>query len=206
MPSKMTTRLTGLSVLAIVSLSACATVDVTSIGAAPEPVADVTETQRGNIITRTVKRLYQVFTDRGWYADTSRERVQSAANILLNGLQNSEDEFMPFADAPVTSAALIDDIKTARYHVVQTTKAAEVYLDVASSDASLDDDLKQLQKALRACEQVQANFSQSEVLNAQAQSELDGLMAEVDRLRTVTNDFGDVVRGRHIAAKAASAS
>ena len=206
MPNNMTTRLKGLSVLAVISLSACATVDVSRIGAAPEPVAEVTEAQSGNVITRTVKRLYQVFTDRGWYEDTSREKVQSAANILLNGLQNSENEFMPFADTPVSSAALIDDIKTARYHVVQTTKAAEVYLDVASPDAGLDEDLKQLQKALRASEEVQANFSKSDVLNAQAKLELDGLMGEVDKLRVVTNNFGDAVRGRRLAAKAASAS
>ena len=53
---------------------------------------------------------------------------------------------------------------------------------------------------------MQANFSKSDVLNAQAQLELDGLMGEVDKLRVVTNNFGDVVRGRRLAAKAASAS
>lgn len=207
MPTHNLSRLTGLSVLAIFSLSACATVDVSSIGASPAETIAAKSVDNGNVITRTVKRLYQVFTDKGWYEDTSRKRVQSAANILLNGLQTSDEGVvMPVSGAADSSVDLIDDIKTARYHIVQTTKAAEVYLDIASSDANLTDELKQLQKALRVSEQVQLSFSESDVLNSAAVTELGGLKAEVETLRSVTDNFGDVVRARRIAAKSAEAS
>lgn len=207
MPTHNLSRLTGLSVLAIFSLSACATVDVSSIGASPAETIAAKSVDNGNVITRTVKRLYQVFTDKGWYEDTSRKRVQSAANILLNGLQTSDEGVvMPVSGAADSSVDLIDDIKTARYHIVQTTKAAEVYLDIASSDANLTDELKQLQKALRVSEQVQLSFSESDVLNSAAVTELGGLKAEVETLRSVTDNFGDVVRERRIAAKSAEAS
>ena len=207
MPNCITTSFKGLSVLTIFSLSACATVDVSAIGAVEETLVVEASVERGNVITRTVKRLYQVFTDKGWYEDTSRKRVQSAANILLNGLQTSDDGvIMPVEGEAVNTADLIDDIKTVRYHVAQTTKAAEVYLDVASSDASLNEELKQLQKALRVSEQVHANFMQNSSLNTEASAQLQILQQDVQDLRLVTDDFGDVVRARHIAAKSASAS
>ena len=207
MPMKTTQFAKACTVAAILSLSACATVDVTSIGATNTDVETVETVEKGNVITRTVMRLYQVFVAKGWYEDTSRERVQSATNILLNGLSDVE------ADAESTVAVtyesedvLLDEIKTARYHLVQTRKAAEVYLDVASSDAELASELKQLEKAIHVCEQAHENFSKHETVSTSVETELNDFSAEVEKLRTVTNGFGDIVRARRLAVKSASAS
>lgn len=97
---------------------------------------------------------------------------------------------------------LIDDIKTARYHIVQTTKAAEVYLDIASADANLTPELKQLQQALRLSEEAQSSFVENKTNTSAVNIELTGLKVDVDNLRRVTDNFGDVVRTRKLVALA----
>ena len=203
MPTYLRSRFMIVPAIICVSLSACATVDVTAIGS-PETDTIVSEAvePQGNVITRTVTRLYQVFVDKGWHEEKSRERVQSAANILLNGIQTSETNEAVFTNASVSSDVLIDDIKTARYHIVQTTKAAEVYLDIASADADLTPELKQLQQALRLSEEAQSNFVENKTNASAVNVELTGLMVDVDNLRRVTDNFGDVVRTRKLVALA----
>ena len=192
---------------AVLSLSACATVDVTAIGGANANVETAEVVETGNVITRTVKRLYQVFTARGWYEDTSRQRVQSATNVLLNGLKDIDVDAESNVEVTYASEdVLLDEVKTARYHLRQTIKAAEVYLDIASSDAELTDELKQLQKAVHVTEQAHENFSNQESASKLVASELNGFALEVETLRTITNDFGDIVRARRLAIKSASAS
>lgn len=201
MPNYTPPRLMILSLAAMISLSACATVDVTGFGASPEKVSVNQPVETGNVITRSVKRLYDVFVDRGIYEDSSRKRVQSATNILLNGLQTPDASVETVAAREATqSSKVLDNIQTARYHIVQTTKAAEVYLEIASHDASLTNELKLLQKALRVSEQAAEQFAANDMADRDdIGRELSGLMHEIDGLRTVTDSFGDVVRARQIA-------
>ncbi len=208
MPNYAPLGRTILSLAAVFSLSACATVDVTGYGTSPAIVKPADKAVSGNIITRSVKRLYDVFIDRGFYEDSSRKRVQSAANILLNGLQTSDSGVQTISEtAPVTTAALLDDVQTARYHIEQTTKAAEVYLEVASGDAKLVDELKQLQKALRVSEKAVDGFTVSDLAeNHEVKTELTELRREINKLRNVTDDFGDVVRARRIASASTASS
>lgn len=208
MPNYTPPRLSVISLAAIISLSACATVDVTGYAAPSETISAVKPVEKGNIITRTVMRLYNVFVDRGLYEDTSRKRVQSAANILLNGLKTPDsDAADQTAPAAVHFADFSNDVQTARYHITQTTKAAEVYLDIASNDSDLSEELKQLQKALRVSEKAADRLAQHDVQGDQAgQAEILGLQAEVNKLRSVTDAFGDVVRARRIAAASKAAS
>jgi len=206
MPKKTMTRLTALACFATFSLSACATVDVTAIGSPDSEVAQLeTVEQKGNVITRAVMRLQSVFIDKGWHEDRSRENVQSAANILLNGLKETTSSSPKLINASSNTNMLLDDIKTASYHISQTTKAAEVYMDVASSDADLKPELKQLEKALRLSEEAHGKF-QNQVVAVNLVSEMELLSNEIELLRVITDDFGDVVRTRSIAVNNASAS
>lgn len=194
-------------IAAIVSLSACATVDVTAIGDTKSDVKTVEFVETGNVITRTAKRLYQVFVAKGWYEDTSRKRVNTATNVLLNGLKDVEVDVETGSQVTYTSTdEFLNEIKTARYHLTQTTKAAEVYLDIASSDADLTGELKQLQKSLHVSEKVHENFSNQQNESALVETELNSFAVDIETLRQVTNDFGDVVRARQLASKSASAS
>jgi len=208
MPNFTPLRLSVVSLTAIISLSACATVDVSGYAAPSETVSAVKPVETGNIITRTVKRLYNVFVDRGLYEDNSRKRVQSAANILLNGLQTPSADGQSDTSADVI--ALTDfsrDVQTARYHITQTTKAAEVYLDIASNDADLSEELKQLQKALQVSEKATDRLAQYDMRNDQeAAARISALQTDVNKLRDVTDAFGDVVRARRIALSSKAAS
>jgi hypothetical protein len=208
MPNFTPPRLLALSACAIISLSACATVNVSDYGTSPDSVSVVQTAQQGNIITRSVMRLYNVFVNRGLYEDTSRKRVQSTANILLNGLQTPDlDNGAASVIEASTTTALLDDVQTARYHIEQTTKAAEVYLEIASGEASLLDELKQLQKALRVSEKVTDGFVQNKLAeNYGIKSEILGLQGDVNKLRGVTDEFGDFVRARRIAIASQTAS
>ncbi len=208
MPNFTPPRLLALSACAIISLSACATVNVSDYGTSPDSVSVVQTAQQGNIITRSVMRLYNVFVNRGLYEDASRKRVQSAANILLNGLQTPDlDNGAASVIEASTTTALLDDVQTARYHIEQTTKAAEVYLEIASGEASLLDELKQLQKALRVSEKVTDGFVQNKLAeNHSVKSEILGLQGDVNKLRGVTDEFGDFVRARRIAIASQTAS
>lgn len=207
MPIKITRFAKTCTLAMILSLSACATVDVTSMGTA-EPVAvNVETTETGNVITRTVKRLHQAFVNKGWSEDDSREQVQSAANILLNGLEDIDPtEVAPREVTYTNTDDFLNDIKTARYHLAQTTKAAEVYLDVASSDSDLSGELKQLQKALHVSEMAHENFLKQESYSTAIEHEIMSYASDIEKLRTATNDFGGIVRARRLAVMAASAS
>lgn len=208
MPNYTPPRLLALSACAIISLSACATVNVSGFGSSQDVASVTAPKQQGNIITRSVMRLYNVFVNRGLYEDTSRKRVQSAANILLNGLQatDSDNDTASVVEAN-TTMALLDDVQTARYHIEQTTKAAEVYLEIASGEASLLNELKQLQKALRVSEKVTDGFVQNSLAeNYGVKSEILGLQSDVNKLRGVTDEFGDFVRARRIAIASKAAS
>jgi len=208
MPNFTPPRVSALSLVAIISLSACATVDVSGYAASAANVSAEQPAETGNIIIRTVKRLYNVFVDRGLYEDNSRKRVQSAANILLNGIQAPSGDEQRSASADVIEFAdFSGDVQTVRYHVTQTTKAAEVYLDIASSDADLSEELKQLQKALRVSEKAADRLAKYDRQNDQeAAAQISALQTEVDKLRDVTDAFGDVVRARRIALRSKAAS
>ena len=204
MPKKNTARFQAIAAIAFFSLSACATVDVTAIGATDNAAQVETVEQKGNVITRAVMRLQDVFINKGWHEDRSRKQVQSAASILLNGLKETSADTPRLINASSNTAMLRDDIKTASYHISQTTKAAEVYMDVASSDADLKPELKQLQKALRLSEEAQVKF-QGEAVAVNLVADIEKLSNEIESLRVITDDFGNVVRARHLALANASA-
>lgn len=206
MPIDNKARLTVAVMATVLMLSGCATVDVTDIGAKnTDIVQDQSLNQDGNVITRAVMRLYDVFVDQGWHEDRSRERVQTAASILLNGLEETNKSEPSLINASFNQESLMNDIKTAHYHISQTTKAAEIYMDVASSDVDLRPELKQLEQALTLSEEAQTIF-QSRVTTDTAQVNMEQLSRAIDTLRVITDEFGDVVRTRAIAQKSTSAS
>ena len=65
----------------------CATVDVTEI--ATPAAAKVEFPAEKNIVLRAASKLYAAFRSKGFVAETSREKMQSAASILLNGLDSA---------------------------------------------------------------------------------------------------------------------
>lgn len=171
----------------------CATVDLQNMAGSSDAPSTVQYETESNVVQRAVEKLRDAFASRGFGAKTSKRKMQAAADMLLNGLSartvSSDDDYAATA-RPI--AAVIDDIQLARGHVEQTTRAAEVYLEVAPRNRTLDDELKSLEAALLASERA-TQFFQS-ALPDDTYADLDDLRLSVDGLRDITDAFGERVR------------
>lgn len=175
--------------------SGCATVDFGEVTASPDKAAALAP--KSNVVKRAASRLYAAFASRGWVTQTSRERVQSTAGVLLRGLDSvSEDgPLNAYAQKVRTFNEFKSDISSAKTHVKNTSKAGEVYLAMASADSPLRDELKSLQKALLVARQAESQFEEALLsLGAPDNTDLVSYSETVDRLRDVTDQFGDRVR------------
>lgn len=182
---------------AAVLCSGCATVDLNSMAGTErtEAVASAPET---NVIERAVARLKAVFASRGFGEKSSQKKMQAATNILLNGLSASQSSDPDYMDVPRLVAEVREDMLIATQHVDQTTRAAEIYLEVVPDDRELDAELDNLQTALLSSERAARSFAAA--LDAyltgssDSNSDLLNFNASVDALRSVTDAFGDRVR------------
>jgi len=192
----MSLRLT-LILTAALSMSACATVDLTEVTApkaeSTAKVADI------NVVHRAASKLYAAFTNRGFVAKDSREKMRSAATVLLKGLEDKNassvvsEGYVHKAADPV---AILSDIRIAAGHVEQTTKAAEVFLVMAPGEKSLRKELVSLEKALIASREASQVFEDALIKTSGETTAMDFVSYErsVNELRDVTNAFGDRVR------------
>ena len=192
----MSLRLT-LILTAALSMSACATVDLTEVTApkaeSTAKVADI------NVVHRAASKLYAAFTNRGFVAKDSRKKMRSAATVLLKGLEDKNassvvsEGYVHKAADPV---AILSDIRIAAGHVEQTTKAAEVFLVMAPGEKSLRKELVSLEKALIASREASQVFEDALIKTSGETTAMDFVSYErsVNELRDVTNAFGDRVR------------
>ena len=196
----MSLRLTILLTAAL-SLSACATVDLTEVtapkSASAAQVADV------NVVQRAASKLNAAFTNRGFVAKDSRKKMRSAARVLLKGLEDKGAASITsagYADSAVDSVIVLSDIRIAAKHVEQTTKAAEVYLAMAPGEKSLRKELVSLEKALIASREASQVFEDALIKTVGETSAMDFVSYKnsVNELRDVTNAFGDRVRESQI--------
>lgn len=179
------------SVLAASTMTGCATVDMTDMAT---PMAAKTETvSEKNIVQRAAAKLYNAFTNRGFVAKSSGKRVQSAASILVNGLEEREltEADTDYAARALPTSVVEADIRFASAQVRQTTKAAEVFLEMADSDRNMKKELISLEKALMASREASAAFAKS---LASDNSGVMGLNTEITSLKRVTDRFGERVR------------
>ena len=192
----MSLRLT-LILTAALSMSACATVDLTEVTApkaeSTAKVADI------NVVHRAASKLYAAFTNRGFVAKDSRKKMRSAATVLLKGLEDknaSSVETEGYVHKAADPVAILSDIRIAAGHVEQTTKAAEVYLVIAPSEKSLRKELVSLEKALIASREASQVFEDALIKTTGETTAMDFVSYErsVNELRDVTNAFGDRVR------------
>jgi len=129
------------------------------------------------------------------------------ADILLRGLDNvSGDGPLNAYAAKADSLSRVQaDMLTAQDYIDQTSKAGEVYLAMANIDANLGEELVSLQKALLVARQSEDMFKTTLAKFGPANQERITVYAlKVDRLRDVTDKFGDRVRRGGAFASAAS--
>lgn len=192
----MSLRLT-LILTAALSMSACATVDLTEVTApkaeSTAKVADI------NVVHRAASKLYAAFTNRGFVAKDSRKKMRSAATVLLKGLEDKNASSVVsegYVHKAADPAAILSDIRIAAGHVEQTTKAAEVFLVMAPGEKSLRKELVSLEKALIASREASQVFEDALIKTSGETTAMDFVSYErsVNELRDVTNAFGDRVR------------
>ena len=191
----------GVSLISITALlcSGCATVNLQSMAGTPSDTNVASYEAESNVVQRAVTKLRAAFASRGFGAKTSQRKMQDAANMLLNGLsaQTVSAETVADAaddyDATLKDIAIIkDDMRMARSHVEQTTRAAEIYLEVAPLDRDMTDELSNLEAALLASERACKIFDAA--LDNAESPDLIALRGSVDRLRLITDEFGARVR------------
>ena len=175
--------------------SACATVDMSNMASTKS--LDASNAADVNVVERAAAKLYSVFTNRGFVAKDSRNKMRSAALTLLKGLENKPlNEDVNYAQSVSSLDALETDIELARGYVDQTRQAAEIYLAMAPGETSLRKELASLEKSLIASKEAQDTFAEALSLKNQStnNSEFLQFSASVDFLRQATDAFGDRVR------------
>lgn len=175
----------------------CATVDLQSMAGMERSTAAVSETDT-NVVERAVAKLRAVFASRGFGEKSSQKKMQAAADVLMNGLNASLSADPQYDDLPRLIAEVREDMRLATRHVEQTTRAAEIYLEVAPEDRLLDKELDSLQAALLASERASRGFSAAlenyETGSSQTNPDLIAFRTSVDALRESTDAFGARVR------------
>jgi hypothetical protein len=187
---------TGFILIATTALvcTGCATVDLQNMAGSSDVATTVQYESESNVVQRAVDKLRTTFASRGFGAKSSKRKMHAAADMLLNGLSarsvsESDEDYVAGAKTP---AMIIEDIQVARGHVEQTTRAAEIYLEVAPNGRTFDDELESLEAALLASERAVTMFDTA--LLSDDPVELDSLRASVDGLRVITDEFGARVR------------
>lgn len=177
----------------------CATVDMTEMAI---PVAAKSEAPaEKNIVLRAASKLYAAFQSRGFVGNSSKKKMQSAASILLNGLEERElTASNDYAAQGRTYLVVLEDISYATQHVSRTANAAEVYFEMSEGRQKLRKELGSLEEALLASREASASF---ETVVGDDSSELRVLDLEIDRLKRVTDNFGQRVRDMAAAEMAA---
>lgn len=194
----MSLRLT-IALISCISLSACATVNLDEL--AVQNTAPSVRTPDVNVVQRASMKLYDAFLNKGLVAKTSMKKMQSAAQVLLQGLAEKEvtTESVGYASNVSDPFVVLTDITTASRHVEQTTKAAEVYLAMAPVQKSLKKELNSLEDALLASREAQTVFEEALLKTGQSEtsSEFANFKVSVDELKHVTNAFGHRVRDEY---------
>ena len=119
--------------------------------------------------------------------------MQSAASLLLNGLEDKSLSAEPSRYAAADLEAFADDVRVANQHISDTVDAAEIFLATADAGEDVRDELGDLEQALLASRQAQAVFAEAGAVFGDT-PQLARLSVSVDRLRDVTDEFGRRVR------------
>jgi len=181
-------------------ISGCATVNMSEM-ATPKTVKSEAEPEK-NIVLRAASKLYTMITNKGISAKDTGQRVQSAASILLNGLEERDVTVsdINYVEQGLPLSVIEADIAYTAQHVSQTTKAAEVFLEVSDTDRNMREELKSLETALLAAREASTVFSTA--VNADNESYIR-LQRELTALTRVTDRFGERVRLNAAAEMAA---
>ena len=191
-------RMLALTTAAILA-TGCATVDMSQMSIPSAAKAEAPAER--NIVLRAASKLYAAFRSKGFVAKTSRKKMQSAASVLLNGLEERDlTSDVNYASRNLPRVVVIEDISYATQYVRQTADAAEIYFDMSEGKKKLREELTELEQALLSSREAAASFEEAV---GSENAALRTLNVQVERLKTVTDNFGKRVRDQAAAEMAA---
>ncbi len=193
------------AVLIASGLGACTTVDLSQV-AFEQP--KVTEKPAQNVVERASASLTKSFRQKGWSKSGPKEMTNTATRVLLGGLEDRAAVEPKPVILAVSLTQLDADIFAANTQISQTAKAAEVFLTIADDRARLGTELSMLEKALLAAREAETRFEQSlHGFDAEKPNQnLTGLSRSIERLKTITDAYGERIRTQITARASASRS
>ncbi|HHL43461.1 MAG TPA: hypothetical protein ENJ42_07585 [Hellea balneolensis] len=178
-----------ISLTATLGISACTTVDLSQV--TTQTVQVPVKTASTNVVERAAKQLSKAFAENGWSKTRSKIKAQTAASILLNGMQKHAQASAQ--NEPVVRKTFsISDITKATSYVVRTTKAADVYLNVSDLNVDVAHELSLLETALISAKQAEQNFlsgDQTEISN-RPPVVMEAYRSAVENLKSITDHYG----------------
>ncbi len=194
----------SLAAIAIMGLSACATVDLSQVAIEKEPRQTVRPLQ--NVVELASAKLTSVFTKKGWCKSGPKQKTMTATNVLLNGIGAAGSNHSDVSKIIINPRQLSADLKLANEQVLQTTKAAEVFLVTAGAATGLDNELSLLETALLSAREAETRFGQSVKAAGtySSRQQFETLQASIGGLKTVTDAYGDRIRANIASAGVAS--
>ena len=110
----------------------------------------------------------------------------------MNGLEQRElTSDVSYEARNLPRSVVIEDITYAAQEVRRTANAAEIYFELSEGNQKLRDELNELEQALLASREASNTFEKTVASNS---VELQSLNVEVERLKRITDNFGDRVR------------
>ncbi len=179
----------------ILALSACSTVDLTQVSVQKSEQTSLVP--RLSVVEKATSRLSRIFHKKKWCAEGEMTTTQ-ASNILLHGLK--KDGVVRNGYKPASLKVLHADLDEAARHIHQTTRAAQVYLEMSTNADDLEKELNVLEQALRISRQAEARFSNALIGFGVEKDEVSqAYVREMNGLQSVTDIYGDRIRAAHTA-------
>ncbi len=179
------------SAVCMLSLGACATVDIADMTTLGGDTA-IAQADKTNVVITASDKLYAEFEDKG-LCQSETERMKSAAAFLLQGRQALTNHPEGAYVTKVSDFEQLQvDMVQATLLVKNTSKAAEIYLDLAEPESDFRPELKRLEKAVYATQSAKIQFKL--VSDKIGETDFSKFDAAAEDLRKVTNVYGDRVR------------
>lgn len=189
-------KLRALSVVVVLSIGvpACTTVDLSQVSIQSEASAAVPAKQ--NVVERASAALMSKFRSKGWCSGGPQEKTQTATSVLLNDVDSTlienYDTSLKFSNETQLAAELI----SANEHVMQTTKAAEVFLAISKGITDVDSELSLLETALLSAKEAESRFEKAVAITGSStvRQNFEALQTSVQSLKKITDRYGDHAR------------
>lgn len=183
-------KIVAITGMCVCTMSACTTVDLSQVTFDTKPVTKLAEVE--NVVERASASMMALFEKKGWCKTDLREKTQTAASVLLNGLDFVFQKKARSQDSVVNAQKLSDDIYLANSKVELVAQAAHVYLSTRDVSVDLGVELTLLESALVTAREAEIKFGEILALNNSDhnQREYDQFQTSIDDLKIITDIYG----------------